>query len=932
MVEYMNIFQKIKAEVDFLSAMEHYCGPLKQCGDDTYTTEEDECPIHGGHGCFRIKVDGADSIINCFGNCTHEDWPVDLIEFVRIKEGLETVGEAARLIAKDFDVKMPIENPTSRIFKAANDYYRDLFTLGVKKLKCLGKRTPLEYQINVRHHKEESLKEVQIGWSDGGLTEYLEDDFTGEQLLSSGLVKEFRGKLVDVLPADSFIYPHYWYGRVSRFSFKHTGSLEYQVKKQFWLNDIEFFAVGDGSPVAIVEGENDLISLLDDGWPGTIMCTNGSFSKSQVDWLCANPTEYHTFWDGDAAGEKYADKIWKANATGKLPDVHQWALPADTDIDDYLKEFELSDLREMSPPDRDDIIDIVEKTKGTIIEENGCYKAIGITRDGESETRTQISDFVIRLLYVKVQGDERSRVIRIIRNDGRKSKPVAVNSEAKVSLRHWKILVANAVDASFVGSELDLASMWSYIYSHQREAVVDVPPYVGSMEDGKGWLFGNQFIGQDEDIQGDDDNIMWFDKDKTKGIAPKSLMSSLASSSSAADIPLIWKGEDTIDFVHNVCIHLNNVLKDPGLVLAIMGWMKSCAFSMPMFYDANIKYFPFLLLWGRHGKGKSTLANWMLSMYNMADKGTTTVGQLRSGVGIERKLAYYRGLPYCIDELRADRQASEYSRTWRGWYNRSPRVKGTRTNEDIVQVPINSCLFFSGQDTFTDPAMRSRCIPCKFPSDAGDDASYIWLEDEVDEFPTIGYGWIKESISTDIKDVKDGIQSYKDALKELTQGSVSSRSIGNYAMIGYFAHDLAVECFPDFNFNAWLANSMTDEQTDAVEEDMVSQFWDGVAGLQIGDRPGINGNHLMVKSNKLYVWYAEVHKLVAGNSRGSDAREAFSRGAVRDALMDEPYYEGSGTARIGATNVIRRCLIFNAEGVGLPQEFTSVVETASIML
>lgn len=924
----MNIFQKIKSDVDFLTAMEHYCGPLKQCGDDTYTTEEDECPIHGGHGCFRMKVDGENSMVNCFGNCDHDEWPVDLIEFVRIKEGLDTVGEAARLIAKDFNVSLPVENANTRIFREAVSYYRGLFELGTKKLKCLGKKTPLEYQMDVRHHSKSSLDLVQIGWSDGGLTEHLEDEFSPEDLVASGLVKEFKGSLVDVLPSDSFIYPHFWDGRISRFTFKHTGALHFQMKKQFWLNGIEFFVVGEGSPVAVVEGEDDLVSLLDDGWPGSVLCTNGSLSKSQVDCICANPAEYHTFWDGDAAGEKYADKLWKAHVIGKLPNLHQWAIPEGSDIDDYLKEYELSDLTEMQAPDRDDVITIIEKNKGSIIEENGCYKAIGVTKDGESETRTQISDFTIRLLYVKVQGDERSRVIRIVRNDGRKSKPIAVNSEAKVSLRHWKILVANAVDASFIGNENDLAGMWTYVYDTQREAVVEVPPYVGDMEDGKGWLFGNQYIGPNGDTKGDSDNIMWFDEKKTKGIAPKSLMSSLASSNSAADVPLSWQGDDTEDFIKEICLKLNSILKDPGMVLVIMGWMRSCAFSMPLFYDAKLKFFPFLLLWGRHGRGKSTLANWMLSFYDMADKGTTTVGQLRSGVGIERKLAYYRGLPYCIDELRADRQASEYSRTWRGWYNRSSRVKGTRTNEDIVQVPLNACLFFSGQDTFTDPAMRSRCIPCKFPSNAGDDGAYIWLEDNTDDFPTVGYHWIREAMNADIQDVKAGISSYKEALKVVTPSGISSRSLGNYAMMGYFARDMAEECFPEFDLMKWLAGAMTTEQSEAVEEDMVAQFWDGIAGLQIGDRPGINGNHVMVRQDKLYVWYAEVHKLVAGNSRGSDAREAFSRGAVRDALVEEPYYDGTATMRIGATNTTRRCLVFDATRLDLPQEFISVVETA----
>ena len=919
----MNIFQKIKNEVDFIEAMTFYCGPLKEIGEGTWTTEEDECPIHGGHGCFRMKVDGVNSLVNCFGNCDHDDWPVDLIEFVRIKEGLETVGESARLIAKDFNVKQDVESTTSKILRLSQQYYVDQLTLSTKKEKSLGFKPPMAFQLENRFHKEDFILDLGVGWSDGGLLEHLEDDFTIDELLSSGMILNTKGRIHDMVPKNSFAYPHYWNGRLSRFTFKNMGKAVYQMKKECWLNGIEFYKIGSGSPVAVVEGENDAISLLEDGWEGTVLCTIGALSKAQVDWMISHPDEYHTFFDGDNAGLKYMKMLWKAYTLGKIPRLTQWTLPEGMDIDTFLIESELSDLREMPPPDREEFISVKEKAKINVVEEAGCYKAISFNKEGDQEIHVPISDFVIRLLYVKVQGEERSRVVRIVRNDGRKSRPVLVNSEAKVSLRHWKILVANAVDASFTGNEIDLASMWSYVYSHQREAVVDVPTYVGDMEDGKGWLFGNQYISKDADITADDDSIMWFDNKKTSGIAPKSLMSNQATT----DIPLVWQGDDTEDFVKDLVYNLNEILKDPGLVLTIVGWLRSCAYSMPLFYEAKVKYFPFLLLWGRHGRGKSTLANWMLSIYDMADKGTTTVGQLRSGVGIERKLSYYRGLPYCIDELRADRQASEYSKIWRGWYNRSSRVKGTRMNEDIVQVPVNACLFFSGQDTFTDPAMRSRCIPCKFPSNAGDDKAYVWLEDEVEDFPTIGYHWIKEALNSDMMEVKDGIQEYKEQLKVLAAEGIASRSLGNYAMVGYFAKDLAAEIFPKFDFMKWMAASMKDEQVEETETDMVSQFWEGVAGLQIGDRPGINGNHISIKNGKLHVWYAEVHKLISANSKGTDSREAFSRGAVRDALHEESYYEKSATVRLGPIDTSRRCMVFDTTLSNLPQEFVSVVET-----
>ena len=237
----MNIFQKIKHEVDFLDMMTHYCGPLKEVGSDTWTTDDDTCPIHGGSGCFRMKVDGADSMVNCFGNCDHDEWPVDIIEFVRIKEGLETIGEAARLIAKDFKVKPDKESATTRILRSSEVYYRELFELGTKRQTCLGKRTPLAYQLDYRGHQRSTLDQANIGWSDGGLTDHLEDIFTEEEMIASGLVKTTeKGATVDSLPKNSFIYPHYHNGKLSRFTFKHSGNLSFQMKKIYWLNGVQF--------------------------------------------------------------------------------------------------------------------------------------------------------------------------------------------------------------------------------------------------------------------------------------------------------------------------------------------------------------------------------------------------------------------------------------------------------------------------------------------------------------------------------------------------------------------------------------------------------------------------------------------------------------------------------------------------------------------
>lgn len=914
----MNKFEFIKDKINFLETLEKYIGPLQQCGEYNWTADGDICPIHGGHGSFRIKHDDEGSFINCFGDTCAIEQPVDIIEFVRIYKELETASQAVDQIAKDFDIVMPRaeQHPMQELYNAAALYFQRKLELDLTAYPCLGDRTPLDFQKDSRGHKESTVKLVGVGWSDGCLHRALANDFTEDELLASGLVRKQGSSLRDLFPKNAFIYPQKCNGRISRFTMKNMGSSShFQQNKRCWINGIQFMEYGFGNEVAIVEGENDLASLVDYGWKGKILCSNGSLSKSQLEYLQEHPANYHTYWDADGAGDKYAHKVWNAFSSGLISEVDQYSIPEeDGDIDSYLQSGKkLEDLTAQQRPDvNQQRMNLIRDGDGDIIDNGGFYSIRVVDKEGNISYKA-ISDFTIELLYVKVLGDERSRVIRIHRKNGKSSRPIIVNSEAKVSIRHFKILAANAIDAKFSGKEEELESMWDFVYSSQKEAIVDVPPIIGKLED-DGWLLGNRYLGPEKDIEGDENNIMWFDKEHAYGVSPKSLMATLGSTRTSSDMPVMSKHDDIQTLIENFTINLAAVMKSPGAALMMVGWLRSCAYSMDMFYDAGVKFFPFLLLSGRHGKGKSTVVNWMLSVFDMADKGTTTVGQLKTGVGIERKLAYYRSLPYCIDELRADRMASEYSKTWRGWYNRSSRIKGTRKTEEAIQVPFNACLMFSGQDTFTDAAMRSRTIPLKFPRNAGDQEAFMWMEDNIEDLPSIGYHWIKESMNVEIEEVKNVYDEFRNDLSDRAPPGISSRSVSNFAYVGVFAAELAAKCFPDYDYGQYMLTNMKYEHIEAEEDDMVNAFWESIAGLQVGENPALNSNHLVVHDkNTLYMWYAEVFSIVMNNARGS-TRETFSKGAIRDALKDEPYFKGFVQTRL-VGNTQRRCIAIDRSAI-----------------
>ena len=83
----------------------------------------------------------------------------------------------------------------------------------------------------------------------------------------------------------------------------------------------------------------------------------------------------------------------------------------------------------------------------------------------------------------------------------------------------------------------------------------------------------------------------------------------------------------------------------------------------------------------------------------------------------------------------------------------------------------------------------------------------------------------------------------------------------------------------------------------------------------------------MVNKDVMYIWYSEVFRIVSGSAKG-DAREGFSRGAVRDALIEEPYCLGDKTVRMGATNISRRCIGFKINEDNTPHEIQSIADTS----
>ncbi|MFM1701543.1 phage/plasmid primase, P4 family [Aeromonas salmonicida] len=312
---------------------------VKKVGANTYRLDDASCPLCGHSDCFTLYPDPDDNSFHCF-SCEERG---DVFELI-VKTGLaRNAYDAARLLLLG---KLEITPTVRNVVKLEQPVYtapparlHELFNLATRHYQA---RLDVDELMELRGHSEEVLVGLDIGFS-GGLNKALRDaGFSQEERLASGLVKPRKDapdQLRDFFPSGVYVFPHFdRNGQVSRFTFKDPSKQhQYQLPSACWLNGVQFYGeeslYASGS-VALVEGENDRLSLVDAGWPGPALATIGTLSQTQLEWLERELADRDvvTFFDTDEAGDKYRSKVARLGlklTQVKLPDSVK-------DIDEYL--------------------------------------------------------------------------------------------------------------------------------------------------------------------------------------------------------------------------------------------------------------------------------------------------------------------------------------------------------------------------------------------------------------------------------------------------------------------------------------------------------------------------------------------------------------------------------------------------------------------
>jgi DNA primase len=336
-----------------LQVIEHQTGLKSKKIGNQYNLNP--CPFCKHNDCFFVKSDDNGHFFKC-QSCGEGGTVHDFIQkqaSLTLSEGLKLISDITGYQLQNTPNSTP-KHKSNNIHDVCAKYYNQVY---------LKDKSKQQYQLQVRGHTPETLEKRMIGVTDRRLHIYLENEgFSESEMLASGLVKNKDGRLVDVFNfSGMFVNPQVDInGNVGHFTIKDPRGLpkneayNNQLKSEFKNAEIVF----DNMPafkqdhIYIVEGENDLNSLMDIGI-NNVIGTNGQISEKQLyyiqEWIKSERQKAITLiFDNNDAGRGYTEKViasvqskcfvdllkselWQQNLILKIITFDKY-----DDIDDYL--------------------------------------------------------------------------------------------------------------------------------------------------------------------------------------------------------------------------------------------------------------------------------------------------------------------------------------------------------------------------------------------------------------------------------------------------------------------------------------------------------------------------------------------------------------------------------------------------------------------
>lgn len=301
----MNDFELVKDKLPISSVAVRYgstmnrrfANPSPCCGHN------DCCAVDDGKRLFKChSCEAAGSVIDMVMAVDRCD------ETEALRKCADLAGMELKTYAKaaQEEERKPRESIPERMYRLAAEHYE----AAMDAEGCPGK----EWFCGARGHKEETLRKLRVGWATGRLIPYLQEHgFTPAEIVKCGLATDtVKTKGEDGREMEKSVPPFDYYGhdvaifpvidhvgKVISFTAKdpakvRKASVMRGTVKKWFLN---YPALGRYSDLFVVEGENDLASLMDSGFDNVIG-TAGSPCQEQIVLLrnfCAGKTLYLWF-------------------------------------------------------------------------------------------------------------------------------------------------------------------------------------------------------------------------------------------------------------------------------------------------------------------------------------------------------------------------------------------------------------------------------------------------------------------------------------------------------------------------------------------------------------------------------------------------------------------------------------------------------------
>lgn len=294
------------------------------------TLRANPCPVCNHNDCCTVYP--KDNTFSCF-SC---DSGGDIINFQRILAGHDSNLAAAKDLAAQYHIdpdqpRLPEkyqtkqEKPKKAPAPAADAPQAAVISRErAEKLRRLAAETfhdalarnpdATRYQITKRGHSWDTLQKHLVGISTPAvIKQATKAGYTKEELCAVGLMRRYGKSYGQYIPTGHYVYPHFSGDRILHFTIKDpTKEKKFQLRRA--AADTDWIMYGqdalENEEVWLVEGEDDRLTLLENGEDSVCATIGNSNTARILDWIGANAKgkTFYLAFDPDDAGKKYAAK------------------------------------------------------------------------------------------------------------------------------------------------------------------------------------------------------------------------------------------------------------------------------------------------------------------------------------------------------------------------------------------------------------------------------------------------------------------------------------------------------------------------------------------------------------------------------------------------------------------------------------------------